>query len=286
VEYDILHIDFAPAGNIFAFFAITTTLSLLLAFRAQRAAVRWWDSRKMWGKIIADVRNVGSRVVGHFRLCESRAKKLQNGGPLLPESAEVAEIEELRTKSTQFLIHLVTFSITTRNYLRKQKPLKNKDDYIGLGLTDAELEKINDAGHIVTTTVVNLRDLLNELIPPSPSDYYAVTLHSSIADYLDDLCLLSGGLERILNSPLPTVWTGNLRTFLLLYFLFLPFQLLATVVSQALEQVQLYIYSCITNIDISLSSLLHFIAVQLRMVGHSNHVIECLPLPRRRSRFK
>jgi predicted membrane chloride channel (bestrophin family) len=234
VEYDVLEIDFAPAGNDFAFFAITTTLSLLLAFRAQRASVRWWDSRIMWGKIVFHSRNVGSRLVGHFRLCESRAK-LQNGGPLLPESAESVEIEELRTKTAQFLIQMVTYSITTRNYLRKQKPLKNKDDYVGLGLTDAELQKIDDANHIVTTTVITLRDLLNELVPPCATDFYAVRLHSSIADYLDDFCLVSGGLERILNSPLPTVWTSNLRTFLLFYFLLMPFQLLASVVSLTLS---------------------------------------------------
>ena len=42
---------------------LTTALAFLLVFRLNRVAVRWWDTRTMWGTIVADVRILSSCIL-------------------------------------------------------------------------------------------------------------------------------------------------------------------------------------------------------------------------------
>ncbi|GMI29964.1 hypothetical protein TrRE_jg7185, partial [Triparma retinervis] len=82
-------------------FALTTTLSLMLVFRLSRAAVRWWDSRMMWGLIIAKCRQIGCRIVAF-------------------KTTDVSiEADESKRRRLEVLMDLVVFAVTTRCYLRK-----------------------------------------------------------------------------------------------------------------------------------------------------------------------
>jgi len=174
--------------------ALSTTLALLLTFRAQRAAVRWWDSRAMWGKIIAINRMLASRLLSHHKQGLSDCTTTGPGA-----TDDVAE----------FIINLVAFATATRNYLRKQRCDLNPDDFVGL-LSSAEIANLDNSKHMVSTMVFTLRRSLDKLMPlrsPAPGwagDFYTVTLHSKMSELIDELTLLAGGLERILNSPLPT----------------------------------------------------------------------------------
>lgn len=44
---------------------LTTALAFLLVFRLNRVAVRWWDTRTMWGAIVADARILASCILEH-----------------------------------------------------------------------------------------------------------------------------------------------------------------------------------------------------------------------------
>ena len=44
---------------------LTTALAFLLVFRLNRVAVRWWDTRSMWGMIVADARILASCILEH-----------------------------------------------------------------------------------------------------------------------------------------------------------------------------------------------------------------------------
>ena len=47
---------------------LTTALAFLLVFRLNRVAIRWWDTRTMWGTIVADARILTSCILEHVRL--------------------------------------------------------------------------------------------------------------------------------------------------------------------------------------------------------------------------
>jgi predicted membrane chloride channel (bestrophin family) len=185
--YNLISADLSALPSN-SFFAVTTTLSLLLAFRANRAAVRYWDARAFWGVVVADVRILGNRIVSNSLLA--------------PEN------EPLREDSAIFLCRLVAFAVTTRNYLRRQRPLLFPDDYIGLSLTQSELQRLDNANHICNENMQLLWRSLRTTFPvPSGCGVQSALAHESAIRLLDDLVLRSGGLERIRNSPLPVIWT-------------------------------------------------------------------------------
>jgi predicted membrane chloride channel (bestrophin family) len=102
----------------------------------------------------------------------------------------------------------------------------NADDFLGLTTTEV-LKKLDASLHPVITASLLLTKNLSVIINPNVS-YNDTILHNQISLEIDKLINLSGGLERILNTPLPTVWTSNLRTFLLIYFTLIPIFLLDT----------------------------------------------------------
>ncbi len=167
-----------------ATFAVNTTLSLMLVFRLSRAAVRWWDSRQFWGGIIANTRIIAGR------LCV----KPQSEGSLLT------------------MKWLIVTAVATRCYLRRSK-VKERD-LIGV-LDKVDIERLNTSSHMVITSVHMLR---RGIASTDLGDHE----REGIMKIIDNLVMLTGGLERIRNSPLPIVYTAHLRTFLLLYLLALP----------------------------------------------------------------
>ena len=46
---------------------VATTLAFLLVFRLNRVAIRWWDTRRMWGSIVAQTRILASAIMTHVR---------------------------------------------------------------------------------------------------------------------------------------------------------------------------------------------------------------------------
>merc|ERR1712038_883138 len=57
-------IESNPWGSV-TDLVFTTTLAFLLVFRLNRVAIRWWDTRSMWGMIIADARILVSCILEH-----------------------------------------------------------------------------------------------------------------------------------------------------------------------------------------------------------------------------
>jgi predicted membrane chloride channel (bestrophin family) len=53
-----------PWGSIYTL-VLTTSLAFMLVFRLNRVAIRWWDTRAMWGSIITNTRVLTSAIVEH-----------------------------------------------------------------------------------------------------------------------------------------------------------------------------------------------------------------------------
>jgi predicted membrane chloride channel (bestrophin family) len=50
---------------------LTTALAFLLVFRLNRVAIRWWDTRMMWGTIVADARTLTDLILEHVSFAYS-----------------------------------------------------------------------------------------------------------------------------------------------------------------------------------------------------------------------
>mmetsp|Transcript_26205 Transcript_26205/g.52246 ORF Transcript_26205/g.52246 Transcript_26205/m.52246 type:complete len:348 (+) Transcript_26205:119-1162(+) len=180
-------------------YAVTVTLSLLLVFRLSRAAVRWWDSRTLYGAVIGITRNLATRVAA--------------------ESAQ----EEPSQEVVEFFGTLMVFACSLRAYLRKETVLESDL----AGIADAKtVAKLNASSHKFLTALHMTRRSLN----------YAIGRGTRSQDLCLDACMglidqmgmSAGGLERINNTPLPMVYVAHLRTFLSLYLLYLPWTLIPT----------------------------------------------------------
>ena len=180
-------------------YAVTVTPSLLLVFRLSRAAVRWWDSRTLYGAVIGLTRNLATRV------CSSVAGQVPSKDVIV------------------FLNALMLFACSLRSYLRKEdiKALDVK------GVADEKtIEVMNAAKHKFLFALHKMRRDLRSAVGSGTRSQDL--LIESCNDLIDQVGMSAGGLERINNTPLPMVYVAHLRTFLSLYLLYLPWTLLPT----------------------------------------------------------
>jgi amino acid transporter len=64
VYQDMLYLEVDTIRSMYNL-VLTTALAFLLVFRLNRVAVRWWDTRTMWGAIVADARILASCILEH-----------------------------------------------------------------------------------------------------------------------------------------------------------------------------------------------------------------------------
>ena len=164
-------------------YAVTVTLSLLLVFRLSRAAVRWWDSRTLYGAVIGITRNLATRVAA--------------------ESAQEEPSEEV----VEFFGSLMVFACSLRAYLRKETVLE-----LDLaGIADAKtVAKLNASSHKFLTALHMTRRSLNSAIGRGTRSQ-DLCLDACMV-LIDQMGMSAGGLERINNTPLPMVYVAHLRT--------------------------------------------------------------------------
>ena len=63
------HVATLPHISIAAMGIFGVALSLFLGFRNNAAYDRWWEARKLWGSMIADVRNLGRHMRLRWQRC-------------------------------------------------------------------------------------------------------------------------------------------------------------------------------------------------------------------------
>jgi len=64
-EFELgIHIQAETAASLYNL-VLTTALAFLLVFRLNRGAVRWWDTRGMWGLLVAEGRNLSISILEH-----------------------------------------------------------------------------------------------------------------------------------------------------------------------------------------------------------------------------
>ncbi|KUJ51709.1 bestrophin family protein [Chryseobacterium sp. JAH] len=178
-------------------------LSLLLVFRTNTAYDRWWEGRKLWGKLVNDTRNFAIKI--NIILAEDR------------------------NSADQIARYLKYFPHFLAKHLSQESTrLALDEDY-------SEIEK-SLKHHGPTDLVVLLTHKLYQLKKEGKiSDTEMLYLDTQISGFLD----VCGGCERIKNTPIPYSYSSFIKKFIILYVVALP---IAYVINLGLFMIPLTVF--------------------------------------------
>ncbi|QQQ27062.1 bestrophin family protein [Chryseobacterium indoltheticum] len=178
-------------------------LSLLLVFRTNTAYDRWWEGRKLWGKLVNDTRNFAVKI-----------------NTLLSDD---------RDSANQIARYLKYFPHFLAKHLSEESTrLALDEDY-------SEIEK-SLKHHGPTDLVILLTHKLHQLKKEGKiSDVEMLYLDTQVSGFLD----VCGGCERIKNTPIPYSYSSFIKKFIILYVLALP---IAYVISLGLFMIPLTVF--------------------------------------------
>ena len=161
-------------------------LSLLLVFRTNTAYDRWWEGRKLWGKLVNDTRNFAIKI-----------------NTILSDD---------RDSANQIARYLKYYPHFLAKHLSQESTrLALDEDY-------SEIEK-SLRNHGPTDLVILLTHKLHQLKKEGKiSDVEMLYLDTQISGFLD----VCGGCERIKNTPIPYSYSSFIKKFIILYVLALP----------------------------------------------------------------
>jgi len=164
-------------------------LSLLLVFRTNTAYDRWWEGRKMWGKLVNDSRNLAIKL-----------------NALLPEDDKVSRIYFTnKIKLFAKVLHTHLTSESTKYMLDEEE--------------HPEYEESLKAQHPPTKVVSRMYIALQKL-----EEEKVITPHDKIIidQNLNGLLDVAGACERIKNTPIPIAYAVFIKKFIFVYVLTLP----------------------------------------------------------------
>ncbi|MDG2220464.1 MAG: bestrophin family ion channel [Rubripirellula sp.] len=171
------------------FSAAGAVLGLLLVLRTNAGYDRWWEARKLWGGIVNQSRNLAIEASAY--------------GP--PDA-------EWRN---QFIRWTAVFPHVIRSSLRDERRLPEVQRLVGA----ANAKRIAQSAHMPTFVASVLAQMLREGRVNGMSRYaflQAEQQRSMIVDHL-------GGCERIRNTPLARASAIQVRQFILVFLVSLPF---------------------------------------------------------------
>jgi putative membrane protein len=192
-----------------AYNLVLTTLSFLLVFRMNRAAVRFWDCRQMWGKLIEVGRQLTAGAAQHCRHAPAARDALA--------------------------AWTCAFAVASKDLLRGNEAL-DAAQLRGI-ISTADANQASQAAHMPLFCAAAMRAALVAALGPAalspaeanapPAVAVATATHRAaclrtLDVHVDELIGQVGGMERIRATPLPIVYVAHLRTFLLCYLLFMP----------------------------------------------------------------
>src|SRR5690606_8760097 len=164
-------------------------LSLLLVFRTNTAYDRWWEGRKMWGKLVNDSRNLAVKL-----------------NALIPEEDRVTRIYfSNKIKLFAKVLHTHLTSESTKYMLDEEE----HPEY------DESLKAQHPPTKVVGKMYVALQKLeMDKIISPQDK----LILDQNLNGLLD----VAGACERIKNTPIPIAYAVFIKKFIFVYVLTLP----------------------------------------------------------------
>ena len=162
-------------------------LSMLLVFRTNTAYERWWEGRKLLGKMVNDSRNLAIKLHA-----------------ILPEDDK--ENRDFFKKYLCFFPHLLS------RHLSKQSTKMELAQ-------DQQHTEVEQLPHPPNALIWRIRNQVQKLYREGViTGDQLIILDSQLSGFLD----VCGGCERIKNTPIPYSYSSFTKKFIVIYVITLP----------------------------------------------------------------
>ncbi len=170
-------------------------LGALLVLRTNAGYERWWEGRKLWGGIVNQCRNLVIQALSY--------------GPDDPEWRR------------QFVGWTAAFVHVSRRSLRHQHHLPELEKLIGT----VKAQRIASVEHMPTAVSLVIGQMLREGVEMGMDPFAFTRAEEERSKLIDHI----GGCERILKTPLPEAYSIEIRQFIFVFLVALPFGILLKV---------------------------------------------------------
>src|SRR5271157_3544778 len=170
-------------------------LGALLVLRTNAGYERWWEGRKLWGCIVNQSRNLVIQALSY--------------GPDDPDWRR------------RIVGWTAAFAHASRRSLRDQRHLPELDNLVGT----VKADRIASVDHMPTAVALAIGRLLREGVELGMDRFAVLRAEEERARLIDHI----GGCERILKTPLPRAYSIEIRQFVFVFLVALPFGILLKV---------------------------------------------------------
>jgi putative membrane protein len=170
-------------------------LGALLVLRTNAGYERWWEGRKLWGGIVNQSRNLVIQALSY--------------GPDDPDWRR------------RIVGWTAAFAHVSRCSLRGQRHLPELEKLIGT----VKAQRIASVEHMPTAVSLAIGELLHEGVERGMDRFAFVRADEERARLIDHI----GGCERILKTPLPEAYSIEIRQFIFVFLVAMPFGILKIV---------------------------------------------------------
>lgn len=190
---------------------LITAMSMFLAFQINQCYERWWEARRLWGRLINLSRSFGRQVTTLLT-----AKRI----------AGIADASEAARWQRELVYRQIAYANTLRILLRSGGKLSEEDWHSLAGwLVEDEIARLRHARNAPTQLIQNHGKCLAALIG---TDWAEQQLLVRFDDSLSQLYDVQGGMERIKRTAFPDRFRFHTRLFVWLVATLIPFSLITT----------------------------------------------------------
>jgi putative membrane protein len=170
-----------------------TLISLLLAFRTAQAYDRWWEARKIWGKVLSESRTLVREAQCFFK------------------TSDTNKVEDLALRQAAWNYEL-------GDTLRGKKNFERLSEYINKEELDYVQKHMNSPNALLDLHAKQIRKAFEAKLI---NEFQQIHLMNTVSE----LCDLMGMSERIKNTVFPKTYSTLLQLSIYLFALILPFGL-------------------------------------------------------------
>ncbi|BAP29907.1 putative membrane protein [Chryseobacterium sp. StRB126] len=188
--------DYKVHLNPTIFTLIGLALAIFMGFCNSASYDRFWEGRKLWGLLVIETRSLTRQILS-----------------LVNDSSPDAKEEKEK------IIKLISAFSWSLNF---QLRAKSGTEHLERLLSPIQLEQVKNKKFIPSIILGFIADWLNEQNKKGNIDTIVMT---SMDHQLNQFSNISGGCERIYNTPLPFAYSVLLHRTVYLYCFWLPFGL-------------------------------------------------------------
>lgn len=188
--------DYKVHLNPTIFTLIGLALAIFMGFCNSASYDRFWEGRKLWGLLVIETRSLTRQILS-----------------LVNDSSPEAKEEK------QKIIKLISAFCWSLNYQLRDK---SGTEHLSRLLSPEQVDQLKDKKFIPSIILGFIADWLNEQNKKGNIDTIVMT---TMDHQLNQFSNISGGCERIYNTPLPFAYSILLHRTVYLYCFWLPFGL-------------------------------------------------------------